>query len=173
MLFQSMGRMPPQVKVAAFTLCWPCWIDSTFWRRMWEGSQNLLAPLSFLPLPSLVILENEPMGQTAEVWQESDPAALSSAQLNFPECVALLIKSESCRALPVPTRFHWALPSQELRKGEEQQHCSTGAALPSSAPSSGSVSPGEQPGHILPSPWLPLSQPYKCFWSLRYLSCAR
>lgn len=68
-------------------------------------------------------------------------------------------KSESCRALPIATWFHQALPSQELRKGEELQHCSSVATLPSSAWSSGSVSPGEQPGHTLPSPpWLPLSQ---------------
>lgn len=45
-------------------------------------------------------------------------------------------KSESCRALPVTTtRFHWALPSQELRKGKEQQHWSSVTTLPSSASS--------------------------------------
>lgn len=62
-------------------------------------------------------------------------------------------KSESCRALPVTTtRFHWALPSQELRKGKEQQHCSSVAA-----PQQCSFSPGEQSGHTLPSPpWLSL-----------------
>lgn len=67
-------------------------------------------------------------------------------------------KSESCRALPVATRFLWPLPSQALRRGEEQQHCSSVATLPSSAPSSGSILSGEQSGHTLPSPWLPLSQ---------------
>lgn len=119
------------------------------------------------------------MGQTGEVWQEfdTDPVALSSAQLNFPGCVALLIQ---VRELQGSAHCHSVSPGSAKSGTEEgrgaaalQQCCHSpqqclvkwlrltwGTARSHSSLSS-----------LAPS-FSAAAQPYKCVWSLRYLSRA-
>lgn len=60
-----------------------------------EGCEISEPSCPFCPLSPCLPFSSSGMSPwTGEVWQEfdADPAALSSAQLNFPECVALLIQ---------------------------------------------------------------------------------
>lgn len=133
-------------------------------------SQNLPAPLFSLSLPTLLILWNEPMGQTGEVWQgfDTDPVALSSAQLNFPECVALLIQA---RELQGSACHHPLASLGSAKSGTEEGKGAAALQQCGSSPQQCSIkwlclTWGTARSHSLFSslapPFPAAAQPYKC-----------
>lgn len=98
------------------------------------------------------------MGQAGEVWQEfnTDPVALSSAQLNFPECVALLIQ---VRELQGSACHHHSVSLGSAKSGTEEGKGAAALKQCHNSTQQCFFSPGEQSGHTLSSPpWLSLSQ---------------
>lgn len=108
-----------------------------------EGCEISEPTCPFCPLsPCLPFSSSGMCPWTGEVWQEfdADPAALSSAQLKFPECVALLIQ---VRELQGSACHHWvSLGSAKAGTGEGRgaaalqqccsspQHCSVKRLCP-------------------------------------------